>query len=139
MASFKVVISDPKSALSVQREVKDDQAKPFLGLKIGDTVKGELLDLSGYEFVLTGGSDYCGFPMRRDIPGIARSKILAVQGIGLHKKAKGIRQRKTVCGNTVHDKIVQLNLKVQRLGSDNIFKKEEKAEEKPAEPAKPAN
>ena len=48
MVEFKVVISDPKSGLSVQKEVKEPAAKAFLGLKIGDTVKGELIDLHGY-------------------------------------------------------------------------------------------
>ena len=78
MAEFKVVIADPKKGKSYQKEVKEDSAKGFLGLKIGDKVKGELLDLAGYEFEITGGSDYAGFPMRADVPGAARKRILAM-------------------------------------------------------------
>ncbi len=58
MAEFKVVISDPKTGLTVQREVKDPAAKAFLGLKIGDSIKGEAIDLQGYDFEVTGGSDF---------------------------------------------------------------------------------
>ena len=63
MASFKVVISDPKVGKTVQKEVKDDAAGRFLGLKIGDKVRGELLDLSGYEFEITGGADFARIPI----------------------------------------------------------------------------
>ncbi|MBS3132866.1 30S ribosomal protein S6e [Candidatus Woesearchaeota archaeon] len=141
--ALKLVISDPKSGFSIQREAAEDAAKGFMGLKIGDTVKGELFDLHGYEFMLTGGSDFCGFPMRKDVPGIGRKKILAYEGVGIKKLKKGILQRKTVCGNTVHAKISQVNLKVTKHGSEDIFaeagkkkedgaKNEGKAEEKKA-------
>ena len=138
--AFKLVISDPKSGMSVQKDADDEASKSFVGLKIGDSVKGELIDLTGYEFMLTGGSDYCGFPMRKDVPGVGRKKVLAYQGVGLRKLKKGILQRKTVCGNTVHPKTSQINLKVVKQGTTNIFadagkkdKKEEKVEEKQVE------
>ncbi len=131
----KLVISDPTSGLSVQKEIADEALKGFMGAKIGDTLKGELVDLHGYEFVLTGGSDYCGFPMRLDVPGVGRKKILAYHGVGMKKGLKGMLQRKTVCGNTVHAKIAQLNLKVVKKGTSNPFEEVEKkktAKEKPA-------
>ncbi|MBI2550081.1 30S ribosomal protein S6e [Candidatus Woesearchaeota archaeon] len=121
MAEFKVVISDPKTGLSVQREVKDTGAKAFLGLKIGDSIKGETIDLQGYEFEITGGSDFCGFPMRKDVLGVGRKKILAYSGIGVRKQEKGMLQRKTVCGNTIHAKIAQVNLKAVKVGGTDIF------------------
>ena len=43
MAEFKAVISDPNTGFTVQREVKDPAAKAFMGLKIGDSVKGEVI------------------------------------------------------------------------------------------------
>ncbi len=134
MVEYKIVINDPKTGKSVQREVKDDAARHFLGLKIGDKVKGELLDLTGYEFEITGGSDFAGFPMRRDIPGIGRRKVLEVKGVGVKnvKKAlgkdmkykrtmKGMRQRKSVAGNTIYEKTAQVNMKVLKAGKENIF------------------
>ncbi len=138
---LKLVISDPKSGLSIQKEVADEALKGFLGLKIGDSVKGELVDLHGYEFVLTGGSDYCGFPMRLDVPGVGRKKILAYHGVGIKKGLKGMLQRKTVCGNTVHSKIAQINVKVVKQGTSAIFdevSKKKAAKEKPAAKAEPA-
>jgi ribosomal protein S6E (S10) len=68
--------------------------------------------------------------MRKDVQGTARKRILAVEGVGIKKKAKGIKQRKSVCGNTVHDKIVQINLKVLKEGNEELFKAEEKKEVK---------
>lgn len=121
MVEFKVVISDPKTGLSVQSEVKEPAAKSFLGLKIGDTVKGETIDMQGYELEITGGSDFCGFPMRRDVQGVGRKRILSYSGVGVRKGEKGMLQRKTVCGNTVHAKIVQINLKAVRIGANDIF------------------
>ncbi|MBI2145589.1 30S ribosomal protein S6e [Candidatus Woesearchaeota archaeon] len=121
MAEFKVVISDPKTGLTVQKEVKDPAAKAFLGLKIGDAVKGETIDLQGYEFEITGGSDFCGFPMRKDVLGVGRKRILAYSGVGVRKGEKGMLQRKTVCGNTIHNKIIQVNLKAVKVGGTDIF------------------
>ncbi len=132
MAEFKAVIG-LKSGKCVQKEIKEDQAKPLLGMKIGDKVNGNEIGFEGYEFEITGGSDYCGFPMRKDVDGQARKRILAIGGVGLKKAGKGIRQRKTVCGNTIHAKIAQVNLKVLKEGKESLEPAESKAEEKPAE------
>ncbi len=129
MAEYKLVISS-KDGKSSQKEVKDDQAKPFIGKKIGDAVKGDAFGMPGFEFVISGGSDHCGFPMRKDVTGTGRKRILAVKGVGIKKKRKGQRQRKTVCGNTIHGKISQINLKVTKQGK---IQKEAPKEEKPAE------
>jgi small subunit ribosomal protein S6e len=123
---IKLVISNTKTGKSHQRIVKDADAKRFVGMKIGDSVKGEAINLAGYEFQITGGSDFAGFPMRRDIPGILRKKILAVSGVGLRKAGKGLKQRKTVAGNTVHEKTSQINLKILKEGKMPLG--EEKAE-----------
>ncbi|PIN79706.1 30S ribosomal protein S6e, partial [Candidatus Woesearchaeota archaeon CG10_big_fil_rev_8_21_14_0_10_34_8] len=82
MAEFKIVIANPKTGKCVQKEVKDENANGLLGKKIGEIIRGELLDMTGYEFKISGGSDYCGFPMRQDVPGTGRKKILTVKGIG---------------------------------------------------------
>ena len=129
MASFKLVIGT-KEGKCVQKEVKEPEANTLLGKKIGDKVAGDSLGLAGYEFQVTGGSDYCGFPMRKDVDGFQRRRILAIKGVGLKMKAKGIRQRKTVCGNTIHPKIVQVNLKVLTVGKEPFVFAEKKKEEK---------
>lgn len=132
MVSFKLVIGT-KEGKCVQKDVQEPDANIFLGKKIGDTVNGEVIGLSGYEFLITGGSDNCGFPMRFDVSGPGRKRILAVQGVGLKKKAKGIKQRKTVCGNTIHAKISQINLKILKEGKEPLIKADEKEGEKGAE------
>jgi small subunit ribosomal protein S6e len=132
MAEFKLVLSS-KDGKSYQREVKDKEAIPFLGKKIGDKIAGDGFGLAGYEVEITGGSDYCGFPMRKDVQGTGRKRILAVAGVGLKKKGKGQRQRKTVCGNAIHGRIAQVNLKILKEGKEKLgAKKEDKVEEKPA-------
>ena len=132
MANFKICISDPSTGKTFQKEVKDSMAKPFMGLNIGESITGDNFELTGYEFQITGGSDYCGFPMRRGILGL-RKKIALYGGIGFRGAEKGIKKRKTVCGHKVHDKIAQINLKVTKQGSKKlaeIFGVEDKAEAK---------
>ena len=128
MASFKLCISD-KNGKTFQKEIKDDAAKPFLGMNIGEAVKGDLVELSGYELQITGGSDYCGFPMRRGILG-SRKKMIIYKGVGFSGDAKGIKKKKTVVGHKVNDKISQINLKVTKEGAKplaEIFPAKEEA------------
>lgn len=117
---LKLVISDPKTGFSGQKVVKDDAAKKFMSHKIGDKVRGELIDLTGYEFEITGGSDNAGFPMRKDIPGLGRKRVLATKSVGLRLKGNGAVKRKLVAGNTIHEKTVQLNLKIIKEGKEAI-------------------
>jgi small subunit ribosomal protein S6e len=149
MASFKLSIADPKTGKCYQKEAKDEQASSFIGLNIGESIKGDAFGMAGYEFLITGGSDYCGFPMRRGILGV-RKKISLLGGVGFRGAAKGIRKRKTVCGHKINENIVQINLKVVKEGSKKLAEifgegkegaekkeagaaKEPKAEEKPQE------
>ncbi len=129
MAEFKIVISDPGTGKTSQKEVKDDDAKKFMGLKIGDKLKAPFLEASSPEVEITGGSDYCGFPMRKDVLGTGRKRVLIVSGVGTRNKQRGIKKRKTVCGNTVHSRISQINVRV--VTDKKAPKKEKKA--KPAE------
>ena len=119
MASFKVCIADPKTSKTYQKEVKDDGASALMGLNIGEAVKGEALGLEGYELVVTGGSDFCGFPMRRGIMGV-RKKISAYGGVGFPGMKHGMRKRKTVCGHKINEKISQVNLKVTKAGTKKL-------------------
>lgn len=137
MVSFKLCISDPSTGKTFQKEVKDSMARPFLGLNIGETVKGDIFELSGYELQISGGSDYCGFPMRKGILG-QRKKIVILGGIGFRGAGKGIKKRKTVCGHKIHERISQINLKVTKAGAKKLSEifgaaeaKEEKKEAKP--------
>ncbi|MFH1399077.1 MAG: 30S ribosomal protein S6e [Candidatus Woesearchaeota archaeon] len=127
MAEFKLVLG-LKNGKCAQRVVKDEEAKAFLGLKLGDKISGDKIGLAGYEFEICGGSDYCGFPMRKDLPGSGRKRVLITRGVGMNQKGAGLRKRKTVCGNAIHAKISQINLKVLKEGKMKLV--EEAAEEK---------
>ena len=119
MVSFKLCISDPATGRTFQKEVKDAMARPLIGLNIGETIKGDNLELNGYELQVTGGSDYCGFPMRRGILGL-RKKIVILGGVGFRGAFKGIKKRKTVCGHKIHEQISQVNLKVLKPGAKKL-------------------
>ena len=132
MASFKLCISDPSTGKTFQKEVKDSAASPFMGLNIGENIKGDSFEMNGYEFLITGGSDYCGFPMRKGILGLRKS-LTVYGGVGFRGAAKGIKRRKTVCGHKIHERISQVNLKVVKQGPKKlaeIFGKEGKPETK---------
>jgi len=144
MASFKLCIANPKDGKCYQKEVKDADAQSFIGLNIGETVKGDSFGMTGYEFSITGGSDFCGFPMRHGIQGV-RKKIYSYGGVGFPNLKKGEKTRKTVCGHKIHDKITQINLKVVKEGAKKIVdmmpageKAEEGAEAPKAEAKKEA-
>lgn len=119
MVSFKLCISDPSTGKTYQKEVKDNLARPFIGLNIGETLKGDPIEINGYELQVTGGSDYCGFPMRKGILGL-RKKLVIYGGVGFRGDAKGIKRSKTVCGHKIHERISQINLKVVKQGPKNL-------------------
>lgn len=118
MASFKLNIaaSDGKC---YKTEVKDAQAAQFIGLNIGEKMDGSKIGLDGYEFKITGGSDYCGFPMRKGVLGV-RKKLVIYKGIGFRGGLKGVRKRKTVCGHKINERISAINLKAIKEGTKKL-------------------
>ena len=146
MADTKLVIANPKTGKTFQQEIDNEKFKHFSGKKIGDKIKGEVLDYTGYEFEITGGSDKSGFPMRLDLQGARKGKILATEGIGLKRKKsktkkgfltfKGTRQRKTVAGNTIGPNISQINIKITKEGPKKIGPEAEENKEEPKEEKK---
>ena len=137
MVEFKLNIANPKTKKCMQQAITEPATDSLIGLKIGDKVKGDGFDMGGYEFEITGGSDFCGFPMRKGVLG-ERKKLLAEKGVGFRKSVRGIKKRKTVCGETITKKIVQVNLKILKEGKQKLGEQEPKEEkkEKPKE-AKP--
>lgn len=135
MVEFKLTIADSKTGRCMQKTVAEKAAEGFIGLKIGDAVKGEVIDLAGYEFLITGGSDFCGFPMRKGISG-TRKRILIERGVGFRGGRKGMRKRKTVCGEVIHDKMSQINLKITKHGAKKLEMPKKEGEEKKEEAAK---
>jgi len=131
MPEFKVVVSDGSE--SHQVEVKGHHANSLVGKKIGDEVDGIFVSLPGYKLKITGGSDKDGFIMRKEIPGISRRRILITKSTGFRPKDKGVRKRKTVCGNTIGLNTLQVNMKVIKKGVKpikDLLKATESKEEK---------
>jgi len=116
---YKIVISDPKTGKSYQYDVKDEKAKRFNGMKIGDIFDGSILGMNGYKLQITGGSDISGFPMKKGIKGSKKLRILMKGGSGYRPKG-AVRKRKTVKGEVIDENIVQINTKVIKTGSKSI-------------------
>jgi small subunit ribosomal protein S6e len=130
---MKLVVANPKNGKTMQKELEENQAKTLYGKKIYEVVKGESLGLTGYELQITGGSDKQGFPMRSDLRGTGRKKIMISSGPGFHPKTKGERRRKSVRGNTVSAETAQLNMQVVKEGAKSLEKTLGKEEEKKPE------
>lgn len=120
MVTFKVVISDPKSGKAKQVEVSDRKAEALIGLRIGDTFDpsvigvnlGELLGEeipANVKLKIRGGTDKDGFPMRPDVHGPRKVRILVSRGPGFRPKERGERRKKTVRGDTISPEIMQIN------------------------------
>lgn len=124
MAEVKVVLST-QDGKSYQAELKDAAGEYLHGKKIGDTIPGEGMGYPGYEFLVTGGSDKCGFPMRKGIL-LARKQIVLQGGVGFSgknrkkKRQSGLFVKKTVCGERITHIIHQVNMKVLKEGSEPL-------------------
>jgi small subunit ribosomal protein S6e len=136
MANFKLTISDVKGK-SITKELKEGDANPLMGLVIGAETDAAIVGLAG-KLKITGGSDKSGVPMRGDLHGMARKRVLLSKGVGLQDTEHGLRKRKLVRGNTVSDEIFQVNCKYDGEIKDEAPPSETKAEDAPKEDKKEA-
>ncbi len=120
MATFKVVINDTQTGKSYQKEISGTKANSLIGKRIGQEIDGVFVDLPGYKLLITGGTDKDGFPMRKNLQGARRKKLLLKGGIGFHPTRPGMRKKKMVRGNTVSADIVQINMKIVKYGPKPI-------------------
>lgn len=114
---FKLVISDPEEGKAIQYELDDAKTNALVGRNVGDIVEGDVLGLPGYKFKITGGSDASGFPIRPDVHGSGKKRILIRGPPGFKSKRKGIAKRKTVRGRELSSDISQVNLRIEEKGS----------------------
>ena len=92
---------------------------------------GIFISLPGYKLQISGGTDKDGFPMRSDLPGTVRRRLLISKGKGFNAHENGIRRKKSIRGNTINQDIVQINMRVIKHSSrpiEKLIKKEEKPE-----------
>lgn len=129
MVEFKAVIADTKNGKSFNTVVSGQHANRLLGMKIGDEFDGLFVSLPGYKLKITGGSDKDGFPMRGDLPGQQRKKVVLSGGVGFHPGTRGQRKRKQLRGNTISADIVQVNMSVTSYGPRSIDEQLKQQEE----------
>lgn len=137
--AIKIVIGT-KSGKCFQKELSQEESESLYTRNLGEELNGELFGFSGTKFLVTGGSDASGFPMRKDLPGTNKKKLLISKGVGFKGKLRGkrfggLRVKKMVAGSTIYEKTHQLNLKVIK-GDEIIEKAFAPAEEPTAEKTK---
>jgi len=120
MVDFKVVVGDVKTGRSHKVTVSGHHANSLVGKNIGEVVDGIFVGLPGYKLKITGGSDGNGTPMRKDLPGNKRRKILLSDGLGFHETYPGERRRKALRGSAISNEIVQINMSVAEYGPKSI-------------------
>jgi small subunit ribosomal protein S6e len=113
--AIKIVIGT-KSGKCFQKELSQEESEALYQKTLGEEFNGELIGITGAKFSITGGSDASGFPMRKDLKGTNKRKILITKSIGFKGKLRGkrfggLRLKKMVSGNTVFEKTHQLNVK----------------------------
>ena len=143
--TFKINIGE-KSGKTYKLEA---EVPELLEKELGEKIDGKEIksDLEGYEFEITGASDKSGFPALKEVPGTILQGVLLKYGTGMHKrskkegkkprrepKPKGLRLRKKVRGKVISEEIMQVNLKVAKVGKKplaEIFTPAEKSAETP--------
>ena len=120
MVEFKAIVNDVKTGKSYNVAVSGHHANSLIGINIGEVVDGIFVGLPGYKLKITGGSDGNGTPMRRDLPGNKRVKLLLSDSLGFHEKYPGQRKRVAIRGSAISAEIVQINMAVAEYGPKSI-------------------
>jgi small subunit ribosomal protein S6e len=118
---MQIVISDSKTGKAYKLEGKDAEANAlFIGKRIGDLVDADIIGLGGYMLEITGGTDMQGMPMRKDVAGSVRKRILITNPPGYNPKEGGKRRRKSVRGKEISAEISQVNVVVKEYGRKSL-------------------
>ena len=110
MAKFKVIISDPKENTVQIVELEGPAAQPLISREIGELVDGNIVGLSNKKLKITGGTDKDGIPMRIDVSGGSKKRILLSGGIGFKPQKKGERKRKMIRGRVIIEDTYEINM-----------------------------
>ncbi|MDP2925818.1 MAG: S6e family ribosomal protein [Nanoarchaeota archaeon] len=127
--AFKINVSHKDKTYKIESENED-----LLGKKIGEELDGNEIspDLDGYKLEITGTSDISGIPGFKGLEGSIYHRELLTFGPGMKDKRKGLRLKKTLRGEEISVKTIQINTKVIKEGEkkfDELLpKKEDKKE-----------
>jgi small subunit ribosomal protein S6e len=123
-AAPRLVASNPKDGKAVTIQLSPQQLSLLIGKKIGDRLDGDPFGLKDSYLRITGGTDRDGFPMRPDVSGARKVRVLLTGPPGYHprekppskrkkrrnrRNVKGLRKRVTVRGNIISEAISQIN------------------------------
>lgn len=122
--NYRLVIGDSKTKRTFKAELKGMDAEQLSGKKVGDSFRGELIGLQGFELQITGGTDRAGIAMYKNLDGVGRRRLLLRGPPNYHvpKKFKGKLKKKTVRANTIGNDIVQVNCKITKWGDADLMK-----------------
>ncbi len=120
MAKFQLNIGNPESGKTFKTIVEGGKANVLIGKKISEEIDGGPIGFPGYLFKITGGSDKDGFPMKSNLEGPIRKRILTTSGPGFKIKDRGLKKRKLVRGNAISDDIYQINMRITKVGTKKI-------------------
>ena len=133
--TYKINISAgkdaPKEFKGQTHTVNIEPAKfPLVGKVVGETFNGSLIALPGYELLITGGSDNSGIPLRKDVHGPMKKRLLLSRGPGFRPSRKGMKRRKIVRGSEITDEVTLINTVVVKFGKEKLFTPKEEGESK---------
>jgi ribosomal protein S6E (S10) len=142
--AFKINVSHKGRTFKLETENES-----LIRMKIGDKLNGDLLsgDFDGYELEITGTSDIAGFPgIKGEVGNHLRKLLLTKNDKGMNTtRPGGLRLKKTVRGEEIGERTVQINIKILKEGKkkfDDIcppkpakVKEEKKVEAAPVTPA----
>ncbi len=105
---------DAKAYRTKAFQIAVDQTKlpQLIGAKIGDVFETNVVGVN-LKLKITGGSDNSGFPMRFDVSGPAKRKII-LSGPPGYRPKEDVRKKKTIRGNQISGEIVQVNTVIVR-------------------------
>lgn len=98
---------------SFQLTIDQSKLSNVIGMKIGDVFDATQIGIP-YKLKITGGSDSSGFPMRADVTGASKRRVLLSDPPGFHPVEDGERRRKMIRGNTISPEIVQITTIIVR-------------------------
>ncbi len=138
-AGPRLVLSNPEDGTAKTIQLEPRIFSLFIGKRIGEEIDGSILGFKGYRIRITGGTDRDGFPMRPDVSGPRRVRVLLSGGVGFHprekppskkkkrrqrRRKKGLRRRVTVRGNVISDAIAQINAVLVPAKKEEVAKSE---------------
>lgn len=129
---YKINVSGGKEGAGkgMTKVVQLQKIDSLVGKKIGDEVDGGLIGLPGYVLTIRGGSDTSGIPMRFDVHGPVKKRILLMKGPCYKVKRKGMKKRKVVRGNEITEDMKQINMVVTKYGRTKLFQKADSDDKK---------